>query len=142
MNILSKFQHPSSSGLGLRVYNDSIAALIVVKQLWPQRNLSPRGWVILAAPALGRCPPLRKRVWAWQSDCFCLSPPLPPSRNQRTVPFPLPLLGRVCTRGIECDSMVSVGPSALRCVVPRHNLVSQLPILPPTTSSGAQKGFN
>ena len=40
---------------------DSIAALIVVKQLWRKRNLSPRGWVILAAPAPGR-PPLRKRV--------------------------------------------------------------------------------
>ena len=31
--------------------------------------------------------------------------------------------------------------SALLCVVPRHNSVSQLPIHPPTTSSGAQKGF-
>ena len=90
--------------------NGSIAALTVVKQLWPQRNLSPRGWVILAAPAPGRRPPLRKRVRAWQSDLLCLTPPLPPSRNQRTVPFPLPLLGGVCTRGIECDSMVSVGP--------------------------------
>ena len=44
---------------GLNV--DSIAALILVKQLWRKRNLSPRGWVILAATAPDR-PPLRKRV--------------------------------------------------------------------------------
>ena len=44
---------------GLNV--DSIAALILVKQLWRKRNLSPRGWVILAAMAPNR-PPLRKRV--------------------------------------------------------------------------------
>ena len=45
-------------------------------------------------------------------------------------------------RSIEYDSMVSVGPSALSCVVPLRNLVLLAPTPPSTIFPRLQKGFN
>ena len=45
-------------------------------------------------------------------------------------------------RSIEYDSMVSVGPSALSCVVPLRNLVLLAPNPPSTISKSSRRGLN
>ena len=125
-----------------QIYIDSIAALIVVKQLWRKRNFVPER---LGDPggAGPRSSTSQEKGAGPGSPIFSVFPPLfrPQKTSGRAHPFAT-FWGRVDPRSVELHSMVSVGPSALSCVVPLRNFGLPAPDPTSTISKATRRGLN